>query len=177
MVIESYLRRILGRRPVDQLRDASPIDGAHAHGAGFAGGVEGRLRQVKLSDGFAGRSDGEYLRVGGGVVAVDDLVPALAQDPIIHHDQCAERAAMAEFDASCCQGERLLHEMFMSILHEVVFFFDSRLFPAEGFRTDGDEDHGKECQHHQLSRYIREDCTVDHHRPSRVDHMCQREHE
>ena len=53
--------------PVHHTIEAGPKGGAHAHGAGLAGGVEGVAGERKVLQFFGGQSDGSDFSVGAGV--------------------------------------------------------------------------------------------------------------
>lgn len=84
---------------VDDAFDARPVGGSQAHGAGFAGGVEGAAGDVKMPCCLAGGADGVDFGVGGGVVAADDAVIAFAEDFAVAHDKRAKGAAGTAFAA------------------------------------------------------------------------------
>ncbi len=79
----------------DDALDLCPVGGGEAHGAGFAGGVEGAAGEVKLAGFLAGSADGIDFCVGGGVVVDDDTVPGFSQDKAVADDQRTKWPAIA----------------------------------------------------------------------------------
>jgi hypothetical protein len=97
---------------VDPL-DACPVDGAEAHRAGFAGGVDFAVGEAEVADLRAGIADGGDFAVGGGVVVPQDLVPAFADDFTIADDNRAEWSAMTGEHAFSGELDGATHELWI----------------------------------------------------------------
>ena len=95
---------------VDPL-DACPVDGAEAHRARFAGGVDFAVSEAEVADLRAGVADGGDFAVGGGVVVPQDLVPAFADDFAIAHHDGAEGSAVAGEHAFSGELDGATHEL------------------------------------------------------------------
>jgi len=63
----------------DDAIEAGPERCAHAHGAGFAGGVEGVTGKGDAFESLGGQADGAHLGVGAGIEFPRDRVPCSQQ--------------------------------------------------------------------------------------------------
>ena len=81
---------------VEDFFDACPIECAEAHGAWFAGGVDGAVVEFEGLELCAGLSDGGYFGVCGWVVVGGYAVDAGGDDFAVACDDGAEGAAAVE---------------------------------------------------------------------------------
>lgn len=95
---------------------ARPVKGGQAHGAGLAACVDFAAIELKLAEDLAGVTNGNDLRVCGGVVGGGDLVGAGCDDLVVFDDEGAKRATAAA--AHVFRGERdgLLHELWTAFV-------------------------------------------------------------
>ena len=84
---------ILFRVAVIDALDMRPIDGAEAHRAGLAGGIDDTVREVEGAQFATGLADGVHFGMGGGVVVAGDAVRAASDDFAISHDDGPEGTA------------------------------------------------------------------------------------
>ena len=72
---------------------AGPVDGPQTHGAGFTGSVDLAALQIEHAKLLAGRTDGEHLRMRGGIIRGGNLVGGFGDDGAVFHDDRAEGSA------------------------------------------------------------------------------------
>lgn len=95
-----------------------PVDGAEAHGARLAGGVDDAVGQVEGAEFSAGLTDGVHLGVGRRVVIDGDTIGASCDDLAILDDDGTEGASSV-LHALIGQADCLAHKLF-------IFFRNSR---------------------------------------------------
>ena len=110
---------------VDNAVDASPIDGAEAHGAGFARAIDGGAAEGEGVLLGAGLAYGHHFGVGGGVVVEGDAVFACGYNLSIAHYHSAKGAAAfahALFGLLGCKLQKMKVFVGEMLLHNVVCF-------------------------------------------------------
>ena len=110
---------VAGDGEVD-LADARPVDGPQAHGARLATGIDFAAGQIVGLQFPAGMPDGHDFGMGGGIVGLDDLVPAFADDGAILDYHSAERPAVAQRHASLGERHGPLHVRFVHLRVPIV---------------------------------------------------------
>ena len=96
--------------------DASPVDGAEAHGAWFAGGVDGAAFELEGMYFLAGGSYGRDFGMSCRVVVGRDSVDAGSYHFSVAHDDGSEGAAAIGYVVDA-QVDGLLHEVLVLCGH------------------------------------------------------------
>ena len=92
-IVEAGGRGVSGRGGEGDLGRASPVNGTKAHWAGFAGGEQFTVIELKGFETFAGFADGDDFGMGGGVVGGRDAVDTCGNEGAILCNDGRERAA------------------------------------------------------------------------------------
>ena len=71
-----------------------PVTGGHAHGAGFATGIERAVVEVMAAECLAGVADGNNLGMRGGIIVECDLIMAFGNDAAIFYYDGTKRTAV-----------------------------------------------------------------------------------
>ena len=109
-VVKSCGGGIGGGGSVENARGPSPVDGAEAHGAGFAGGVEVAMIELEGFETLASFADSDDFGVRGGVIGGGDPVgPGGDERAILGDDRGKGSAAVADVFKS--EGDGLAHEV------------------------------------------------------------------
>jgi len=109
-VVEPGGGGIGGSGSVKNVRRASPVDGAEAHGAGFAGGVEITMIELEGFEALASFADGDDFGVGGGVVGGSNAIDAGGDEcAVLGDDRGKGPAAVADVFES--ESDGLAHEV------------------------------------------------------------------
>jgi hypothetical protein len=102
------------RGSIEDLLDARPVTGGHAHRAGLGGGVERAAGQLEALQRDARQTDGLHLGVPSRIVAGHDSVHAFGNDLAILDENRAEDASGAVFKRSAPRHlDGSTHEFFV----------------------------------------------------------------
>lgn len=94
-VVEAVFGGVAARAGVEVSREARPIDGAEAHGAGFAAGVELAAGELEIAERVTGSADGGDFGVRGGIVGGRDEIDSGGEDAGVLYNDGAEGTAAA----------------------------------------------------------------------------------
>ena len=94
-VVETDFGGVLGGIGEIDARKTGPVDGAKAHGTGFARSVEFAIFQFEDAQFVASATNGNDFGVGGWIIGLSDLICAFGDDLAISHDHGAKRATAA----------------------------------------------------------------------------------
>ena len=109
-VVETCGSGIGGSGGVEDLRWTSPINCAETHGAGFAGGEEFAVIELKGFEALAGFANRNDFGVGSGVVGSGNTISTCGDEGAAFGDDGSERAA-AVADVFKSERDGLAHEV------------------------------------------------------------------
>lgn len=110
VVAETDFLGVLEVAGVVALAHVGPLDGAHAHGAGVADGVDFATGEVVGAEVLAGVADGHHLAVAGGVAVLEDFVVPFSDDFSVLDDDGSERSSVLVADSLVSFVDCLFHE-------------------------------------------------------------------
>ena len=97
-IVEADARSVGGQVAKVHTSQVRPIDGAQAHGAWLARGVNLAILKNESAEFGAGLANGDDLRVGGWIVGRGHAIHTFRDDDAIFDDHGAERSALAGED-------------------------------------------------------------------------------
>jgi len=110
-VIETDLGRVTRGVSEIHVREATPVDGTEAHGAGFARSVQFAIHQLKIAQFTAGLPDRYHFRMSRGIVRKGHTICALAYNRcVLNHDR-PKWSTTAALNGIDCELDSAHHEL------------------------------------------------------------------
>lgn len=109
-VVETRFRGFVAGIRIKDPVGSRPVDGAEAHGAGFAAGVDVTAGELEGAQAAAGIANGDHFGVGGRVVGRGHAVGATADDLSVLDDHTTERPTLVGGGTVPGERDRFLHE-------------------------------------------------------------------